>query len=171
MNVDIFKPEQWHDFFLMVGGGAAALAGLVFVGMTINLKIIICDPTHKNRAIGTLTGFTAVFMICALGLVGKQNHQSIGIEWLAVSVPATIIYIRGYFQAIKMHGSPLALSISRLIFGTADYAVQIIGSFLLIAGHIAGLYLASIAMVISFASLISGAWLLIVGIHESQVDG
>jgi len=32
--------EQWHDFFLMVGGGAAALAGLVFIAMSINLSII-----------------------------------------------------------------------------------------------------------------------------------
>jgi hypothetical protein len=170
MDADIFRPEQWHDFFLLVGGGAASLAGLVFVSMTINLKIIICDPTHKNRAIGTLTGFTAVFMICALGLVGKQNHQSIGVEWLAVSVPATAIYIRGYFRVVKMHGNLTALTVGRVIFGTADYIVQMIGSILLISGYIAGLYVASIAMVISFASLISGAWLLIVGIHEGQAE-
>jgi hypothetical protein len=31
MAFDIYRPELWHDFFLMVGGGAAALTGLVFV--------------------------------------------------------------------------------------------------------------------------------------------
>ena len=166
MNADIFRPEQWHDFFLMVGGGAAALAGLVFVAMSINLGIIAQDPTHKNRAIGTLTGFSAIFMICALGLIGDQNHQSIGIEWLVISIPATYIYIRGYIRAIRMAGSPV--SIGRTVVGTAYYAAQIIGSVLLILGNISGLYIASIAMVISFASLISGAWLLIIGIHEDQ---
>ncbi len=170
MDANIFRQDQWHDFFLMVGGGAAALAGLVFVAMSINLTVIAGDPTHKNRAIGTLTGFTAVFMICALALIGDQTQQSIGIEWLAVSVPATVIYIRGYFRAVRMHGNPKALSIGRVVFGTIDYVVQIIGSILLISGYIAGLYLASIAMVVSFASLISGAWLLIVGIHESQIE-
>ncbi len=168
MYIDIFRPEQWHDFFLMVGGGAAALAGLVFVAMSINLSIIAQDPTHRNRAIGTLTGFTSIFMICALTLMGDQNHFSIGIEWLIISVPATFVYIRGYVMAVKMGGSKEGLSISRTIGGTACYLAQIAGSVMLLFGQISGLYIASIAMVISFTSLISGAWLLIMGIHASQ---
>jgi hypothetical protein len=169
MYVDIFRPEQWHDFFIMVGGGAAALTGLVFVAMSINLHTITSDPTHKNRAIGTLTGFSAVFFICALALMGNQNNQSIGIEWLAVSVPATLIYIRGYFRAIKMGGSTARLSIGRTIGGTTCYTAQIIGSIFLISGYIIGLYIAAMAMVVSFISLISGAWLLIIGIHDDQL--
>jgi len=85
MTPDIYRPEQWHDFFLMVGGGAAALTGLVFVAMSLNLYAIFKDPTHRSRAVGTLAGFIAVFMICALGLMGGQNHVSIGVEWLVVS--------------------------------------------------------------------------------------
>ena len=77
--------DQWNNFFLMVGGGAAALAGLVFIAMSINLPIITRDATHKNRAIATLTGFTAVFMICAFALIGNQNYQWIGVEWLVVT--------------------------------------------------------------------------------------
>lgn len=46
--------EQLHDFFIMVGGGAAALTGLVFVALSLNLEIIVKDLTHRNRAIGTL---------------------------------------------------------------------------------------------------------------------
>ena len=74
--------DQWDNFFVMVGGGAAALAGLVFIAMSINLSIITRDATHKNRAIATLTGFTAVFMICAFALIGNQNYRWIGVEWL-----------------------------------------------------------------------------------------
>jgi hypothetical protein len=77
----------------MVGGGAAALAGLVFIAMSINLPIITRDATHKNRAIATMTGFTAVFMICALALLGNQNYQWIGVEWLVVSLVPTVTYI------------------------------------------------------------------------------
>ncbi len=53
---DIFRPEQWHDFFITVGGGAAALTGLVFVAMSLNVSVIARDATHRYRAIGTLTG-------------------------------------------------------------------------------------------------------------------
>jgi hypothetical protein len=49
---------EWHDFFLTVGGGAAALAGLVFVAMSFNLEVVLHDPGHRYRAVGTLAGFT-----------------------------------------------------------------------------------------------------------------
>ena len=166
--MDIFIPEQWHDFFLMVGGGTAALVGLVFVAMSINLSVVAQDPTHKNRAIGTLTGFTAIFLICALALIGNQNYVSLGIEWLVIMIPATIIYIRGYILAVKKGGSEKGLSLTRTIGGTLCYVAQVMGAVILVSGYIAGLYIASIAMIASFISLISGSWLLIMGIHESQ---
>jgi hypothetical protein len=160
---------QWNNFFVMVGGGAAALAGLVFIAMSINLPIITRDATHKNRAIATLTGFTAVFMICAFALIGNQNYQWIGVEWLVVTLIPTITYIRVYFRATKTGRSSVGLSIGRFIVGTSCYVAQIIGSLLLMSGYVAGLYVASAAMVLSFAFFISAAWLLITGIHENQV--
>jgi hypothetical protein len=164
--MDIYRPELWHDFFLMVGGGTAALTGLVFVAMSLNLDVIAQDATHRYRAIGTLAGFTAVLMICALALMGGQNHQAIGAEWLIVSSIAAVVYINGYVQAIKSRGSSVGLSLYRLASGTACYVAEIIGTILLILGHIAGLYLASVAMVIYIAFMISGAWLLIVGVQQ-----
>ena len=161
--------DQWNNFFVMVGGGAAALAGLVFIAMSINLPIITRDATHKNRAIATLTGFTAVFMICAFALIGNQNYQWIGVEWLVVTLILTITYIRVYFRATKTGRSSVGLSIGRFIVGTSCYVAQIIGSLLLMSGYVAGLYVASAAMVLSFAFFISAAWLLITGIHENQV--
>jgi hypothetical protein len=37
LSAEVYQPEQWHDFFVMVGGAAAALAGLVFVALSLNL--------------------------------------------------------------------------------------------------------------------------------------
>jgi hypothetical protein len=64
----------------------------------------------------------------------------------------------------------VGLSIGRFILGTSCYALQVIGSVILISGNVAGLYLASAAMVVSFAFFISAAWLLITGIQENQVE-
>ena len=78
--IDVYRPEQWHDFFIMVGGGAAALAALVFVAMSLNLDGIAKDATHRNRAIGTLTGFTPAFVICALVLMGAKITKQLGLS-------------------------------------------------------------------------------------------
>jgi len=77
---DVYHPAIWSGFFQLVGTGAAALTGLVFVSMSLNLHVITQDATHRYRAIGTLTGLTAVFMICAFSIMGGQNHIAVGAE-------------------------------------------------------------------------------------------
>src|SRR2546428_13984750 len=70
----------WHDYFMVVGGGAAALTGLVFVAMTLHLDDIVTDPVHRHRARTILTGVTAVLIRCALALMGGQNGQAVAAE-------------------------------------------------------------------------------------------
>ncbi len=161
-------PEQWSNFFVMVGGGAAALAGLIFVAMSIKPEIIIRNATHKNRAINMLTGFTAVFMACGLALVGDQRLGVLGLEWLGLWLIATVIFIRGYVVAIRAGMSSVGLSAPRLAGGTLCYLAEVLGAALLVLGHDVGLTIAAIAMVVLFAFLISGAWLLMIGIYEGQ---
>src|SRR6516162_1352422 len=98
---DIYQPAEWHAFFLVTGTGTAALAGLVFVAMSINLDVVAENAMHRGRAINMLTGFTAAFMICALALMGGQSHQAVGAEWFVVATLAALIYVRNYVQAAK----------------------------------------------------------------------
>lgn len=168
MAVDIYRPDLWTDFFLMVGGAAAVLSGLVFVAMSINLEFILQDPTHRYRAIGTLAGLTAVFMICALVLMGGQNHQAVGSEWLAVAIIAEVIGIAVYIQSKKRDGSSAGLSTGRMLVGLLCSMAEIIGAIMLILGHATGLYVAASAMVIYVAFLVSGAWLLLIGAYHAE---
>jgi hypothetical protein len=156
-------PEQWSNFFILVGTGSATLAGLVFVALTINLRGVTQDATHRFRAINMLSGFTSVFIISALALMGHQPYLALGIEWLIVSLLATAINTNGYVQAYRLHSSLYALSLFRIVGGSACYLGQIVGSLLLILGVEAGLYVAAIALVVNFFFFVSGAWLLILG--------
>jgi hypothetical protein len=163
-------PEQWSNFFVVVGGGAAALAGLIFVAMSINPEIIIRNATHKNRAINMLTGFTAVFMACGFALIGGQHLGALGYEWLVLWLIATVIFIRGYVVAIRSGMSSIGLTGSRLAGGTICYLAEVIAAIFLILGHIEGLYIAAIAIIVLFGFLISGAWLLMIGVYENQAQ-
>ena len=152
----------------MVGGGAAALAGLIFVAMSINPEVIIQNSTHKNRAINMLTGFCAVFMACSFALIGHQSLEILGFEWLFLWITATVVFVRGYVIAIRSGMSSIGLNMPRLAGGTMCYLAEVIGSILLILGYGSGLYIASIASIVLFVFLISGAWLLIIGVYEDQ---
>jgi hypothetical protein len=161
-------PEHWDNFFVMVGGGAAALLGLIFVAMSINHVIIIQNTTHKNRAINMLTGFVAIFMACGLALIGNQGLVVLGFEWLVLWLIATVIFIRGYVIAIRSGMSSIGLKVPRLAGGTICYVAEVTSAIFLILGYSSGLYIAAVAMIVLFAFLISGAWLLMIGIYEDR---
>jgi modulator of FtsH protease len=161
--LDAYRPDQWHDFFVMVGGSAAVLTGLVFVALSLNVNVVTKDATHRYRAIDTLSGMTGVFVICALVLMGGQDHRAVGIEWLVVAAISIAIYLRGYVQAVRLGGSMAWLRGGRVVVLAVVYLTQLVGAALLVADYIAGLYVAAVAMVVALAFMISGAWLLVVG--------
>jgi hypothetical protein len=161
--------DQWSNFFEMVGGAAAALVGLIFVAMSISPGAIIRNTTHRNRAVNMLTGFTAVFMACGVALIGNQSIGALGVEWLILWLVASAVFIRGYVRAIAAGMSSIGLTAPRLAGGTLCYLAEVLGAIFLILGHSVGLYIAAVASIVLFGFLISGAWLLIVGIHEDQM--
>jgi len=169
VTLEVYNPEQWNNFFLLVGTGSATLAGLVFVAMTINLKGVAKDATHRYRAINMLNGFTSVFIISSLALMGHQTYHTLGVEWFIVSLFATVVNTNGYMQAFKLRGSLYALSLFRMAGGSACYLGQIIGSLLLFSGSKAGIYTSAIALIANFYFFVSGSWLLIVGtLHNTD---
>ncbi len=91
----------WRDYFVMVGGGAAALTGLVFVAMTLHLDDITNDPVHRHRARTILAGLTAVFIRCALVLMGGQDRRAIAIELIGVLVVVEVILYTSIRQAMR----------------------------------------------------------------------
>jgi hypothetical protein len=165
MTADIYRPGQWTDFFLLVGTGAVTLTGLVFVAMSLNLKGIAVDATHRNRAINTLTGLSLVFLRCALVLMGAQNHRSIGAELFVVAGISAAVFVKGYAQALRMSDG---LRLSRIVGGSVVHGVEMIGAALFFLGHLAGLYIAAVAIVTNTCYMITAAWLLVIGVVDEK---
>jgi hypothetical protein len=157
---DIFRPGEWTNFFLLVGTGAITLTGLVFVAMSLNLKVIAGDATHRNRAINTLTGLALVFMRCALVLMGGQNHRAIGAELFVVAGISAAIFVKGYARAIRASDG---LRVSRIVGGSLVHLAEMIGAALFFFGYLAGLYIAALAIVTNTCYMVTAAWLLVVG--------
>ena len=165
---EVYDPARWNNFFVLVGTGSAALTGLVFVAMSINIRGVAKDATHRYRAINMLSGFTAAFLISSLALMGHQTHRTLGIEWLIVSVLAAAVNTTGYVQGFRLVGSRYRLSLFRIVGGSACYLGQIIGSLMLYLGSGNGLYVSATALMANFYFLVSGSWLLIVGTLQSS---
>src|SRR5258708_39907660 len=97
--MNAYNASQWHDFFFMVGGGAAALTGLVFVAMTLHLSEITSNPVHRHRARTILLGLTAVFIRCALVLMGGQDAHAVALELAGVLLVVEYLLVSSLRQA------------------------------------------------------------------------
>jgi hypothetical protein len=162
---DIFRPGQWNNFFLLVGTGAVTLTGLVFVAMSLNLKSIAVDATHRNRAINTLSGLALVFLRCALVLMGAQNHRSVGAELFVVSGVSAAVFGTGYAKAIRTGNG---LRLTRIVGGGLVHVAEMVGAALFFLGYLDGLYVAAVAIVTNTCYMITAAWLLVMGAFDQK---
>lgn len=163
----MFDALLWHDYFVMVGGGAASLAGLVFVAMSLHLSDIVSDPTHRHRARTLLTALTTIFIRCALVLMGGQSARAVGAEIFVVVVGAELVVLRSLNQALHHSGEAQHGVLSRTLGYAACLIIEQSGAAILFFGHAWGLYAVGVGMMASFLFIVSGAWLLLVGV-ESQ---
>jgi hypothetical protein len=163
--MNAYNPSQWHDYFFMVGGGAAALTGLVFVAMTLHLDEIINDPVHRHRARTILAGLTAVFIRCALVLMGGQNNQAVAVELAAVLVVVEFILYSSVRQAASSADTAVLL---RSLGSFACLVLEQAGALILFFGAAWGLYVVGVGMMSSFVFMVTGAWLLLVGVGTAE---
>jgi len=166
--MDTYRPELWHDFFLMVGGGSAALTGLVVVAMSLHLDVIAADVALRHRARSILTGLAAVFMRCALVLMGGQSGQAVAAELFAMCAIVAAAGVWSFLEVRRGARSVPTGSVYRTAGGTACYLAEMLGAVVLFLGNAAGLYIVSVAMVSNFFFMISGSWLLLVGVSRDQ---
>src|SRR6478672_2514111 len=50
----------WHDLYVTVGAAAATLVGLLFVGLSLHIRVVVAHPEVRSLARVTLTDFFVV---------------------------------------------------------------------------------------------------------------
>jgi hypothetical protein len=58
-----YEPEAWFEFGVGIIGAAAALAGLLFVAMSINIERILALPKLPSRAGGNVVLFVLPLLL------------------------------------------------------------------------------------------------------------
>ena len=164
--------DEWHDFFLAAAGAAAVLAGLVFVGVSINLDTIMSNPTYglPGRALEALVLLVAVLMATILLLVPDQGRVLAGAELLAVGVVdwAAVVTIqvlvlrnwRSLEPAFRWHFVPRVVLCQLATLPILAAGIGVMG------WGLGGLYWLVIGVVLSFLVAVADAWVLLVEIHR-----
>ena len=166
------RVDEWHDFFLAAAGAAAVLAGLVFVGVSINLEMIMSDPSYglAGRALEALVLLVAVLIVTMLLLVPAQGVVLAGAEVLAVGVLdwtavviIQVLVLRNWQllePAFRWHFVPRVV-----LCQVATLPIVAAGVGMLGWGE-GGLYWLVVGVVLSFLVAVLDAWVLLVEIHR-----
>jgi modulator of FtsH protease len=78
----------WENFFISQVSASAALTGLIFVSVSINLPKIIAMPGLPGRAFEAVLVLVSVLIISSLLLIPNQSLTLIGLEVLTIGILA-----------------------------------------------------------------------------------
>ncbi len=158
--------NEWHDLFVATAGSAAALTGLIFVGVSINLQKILSFPTLPERALLSLIFLLTILILSVIFLIPQQTILNTGIEVLVLAIIAWLITLFINFRIQKHIDTRFkkANSINFLLNQLAVLPYVICGIFLLV--HEKGVYWIVVGFILSFIKVVIDAWVLLIEINR-----
>jgi hypothetical protein len=159
--VSAFDPAAWHDFFVGSMGASAALTGLLFVAISINLEQILKFPNLPGRAAGSLGILVTSLVVAACGLAPGQSLDALGIE---IVVAGGAVSLQAVFVSARKRDSSdrTAWQLQRLLALLFPGLAFLGGGLSLIVGGGGGLYWILAATVLAFVVAALNAWVLLV---------
>lgn len=157
----------WANFFFAQVGASAALAGLVFVGVSINLKQIMESKHLPDFALKALVFLLAVVVQSSLMLVPDQSQLAIGVEVLAVTAGMWIFVLAIDRQMWRLT-EPMWRSVilRNIVINQAVTLLYVIAGVSILIWGKGGLYWLVPAVLASILIALRGAWVLLVEINR-----
>jgi len=165
-----YRVDAWQALYMAVAGATAALTGLLFIALSLDLPTIIKVPAYRARAREALSGLLFLLVLSLLLLVPGQDHRVLGGELMAASLVTAILGIRLQVQTLrkmeKVKRVRWALRLLLLDLGTMMTILA--AGISLILGRFGGLYWLVPTILISLLWSINNAWLLVVQVAEAE---
>jgi hypothetical protein len=162
-RVTAYDAADWHDLFVAAAGAAAALDGLLFVAISINIKHILDNPGLPRLAVRAIILLLALLLMSLLALAPGQPRFVLGIEVGIVGVvlsAATLTgVIRGHLPVRNWRWTAPTLVISLV----TTVPMIVLGASVAV-GAGGGLYWGLGELVLGFAGSIYYAWVLLIEI-------
>ena len=158
---------SWSTFFSAETSASAALTGLLFVSLSINLQQVVKSTLLTARAAKALATLTAVLLISSLCLVPGQQAFALGAEIGILAASAWITTTVLHHRAVKRN--PFTSPMVRKFHVTVTQASalpMVVAAISLVVGRGGGLYWLVAGTIFSFLSALIDAWILLIEIQR-----
>lgn len=156
----------WENFLVAQVGASAALAGLVFVGVSINLARILSTGSLPEYALEALVLLLAVLVISSLLLV-PQPLTAAGIELLLAGLADTaiLLFLAAYTRR-KIDPRYYGYLWFRAVLSLCATLPFTIAGIAVLVWNTGGLYWIVLGTLLSIIVAIYDAWVLLVEINR-----
>jgi small-conductance mechanosensitive channel len=166
---------SWHDFYLACAAASATFAGLLFVGISLHLRIIVTHPEARSLARVTLSDYFVVLLVSLVLLTPAGVPQQLGIEMIGIAAVSLALItptsVRG-IRARRARTLGLRLLISRFGLSMLGYIALGILGLLFYLGSTPALFaqLVWIVLVLLIVA-VRNTWDLLVTIADKSSSG
>lgn len=159
-----YDAAEWSDLFVAVAGASAALAGLVFVAVSINIEQILEGEGLPSRALLTVVLLLGAVIVSVLGLI-PQGSTALGIELVVVGGGTLVWSLLLVRRSLPEDGrrSWVIGRVSLPLLGTLPIVA---GALSLLAELGGGLYWIAGGLVGAIFGGVATAWVLLVEIRR-----
>jgi hypothetical protein len=162
-----YATEGWGELFLCAGGATAALSGLIFVGLSVNIRTVLGIDKREGqnfltgRALEALAALLTVLVISVVALTPAIRPGVLAAFILATAAGSAISPSRA-LHASRGKGALAGPALLRLSTATGLTVTLLAAGLTLVAGHGGGLYWLTAAFVIAITVAAVNAWVLLV---------
>ena len=157
----------WENFLVAQVGASAALAGLLFVGISLNLTKILAGAPLPNRALQALIFLTTILIVSSLLLLPGQTLTLSGIEIFTIGIILLVIMMRLDMRSLrKIEPQYRKYVIQNILLNQVPVFSYILTGIAVIAFGAPGLYGLAPIVIFSFLKAITDAWVLLVEINR-----
>jgi len=157
----------WDDFFMAQVGASAALAGLLFVGLSINLPKILANRSLPDRAEKALAVLVLILFESSLFLIPDQSATAFGTELLVTGLGGGGLVLLLSYTVLRDADPPYRRPArAELGYATAVVALYVLGGALTVVGSPYGTFPFVPAVLLSYLTALLDAWVLLVEINR-----
>jgi hypothetical protein len=160
----VAEAQRWHDFYLLTGGAAATLSGLMFVAVTFGAGLVRHDELEGARAFidPPLFHFVHVIITACLFVMPTMTAGVLGVVMLGgagMRLLSLVWIYRQFRRAHRMHGD---LDTSDWVMGIGLPAVAfvaiIVAAIGLVTGHGGAFTILAVATLAVLVIGLRSAW-------------